>query len=575
MATWAEISAEVYTRKYRRLATLQRFLPRRKGLKILSDCHSRPHLLGSGLIDIVSKVDGDAVVLFSLNVKVWNAILHNNDLLLAFDGAIRGSALSSVAGNVRAVIVKAARQRLSRYEGLRTIAVLGCDPLYNVLSTESNVVVTNWRPKGLTTHLSTNSSRDCWVVPGGLSCPVCHDTGMYFLEKKLDALISKAHYCKLAPVLLTFTVQHEAGDPLPVLFNVFKGNGKGAFERFRRSAAYKAFVTCGATFEGKPYLPYIAVTEVTLNIDYKGFNRSVGAGSLVTPDDKEAWNELCSDFLDKYGCSAYVSPHLHYHALFFIRQESLTTYKSLIPSLKAAWASAVTDATAYYLGRVPDRAAVLARGLDCGVKPCDSAEYVCKRDGKRKSEVWDGAKELTKSSAKKRHNVDPFALLDYPSPLNEAIFAEYAAACVGKQCCSHNRDNFDAFFDAAVAAETARREAAAVAEERYHEEQVALWLEQQEQQQRDLRSSANSSPKLGTPSDLRSKSSESSIFKNLVKLKIKKLLSDRAHVNGNVFAIGGEKPERVIVQALLLFHGGSLVYSRERFYRALPTGYFP
>lgn len=538
------VPSEVYTRKYRRLATLQRFLHRERGLKVLSDCHSRLHPLGSGVVDVVTTIGDEVLTLFSLSLKVWNTILNNADLLLAFDGAIRGSSLSSVVGKVRAVLVDAAKSRRGCYEGLKTIVLLGCDPLYNALSSTSGVIVTNWRPKGLVSHLSSNSSKDSWVIPGGLSCPVCHDTGMYFLEQKLDALISKAHYCKLAPVLLTFTIQHAVGDPLPVLFNVFKGNGKGAFERFRRSAAYKALVGCGSTFDGKPYLPYIAVTEVTLNIDYKGFERRVKASSLfATPDDREAWNELCSDYLDEYGCSAFVSPHLHYHALFFIRRESLTTYKSLISSLKEAWASAVTAATEHYLGRTPDRAAVLARGLDCGVRPCNSAVYLCKRDGKSKSEVWDGAKELTRSAAKKHGNVDPFALLDYPSPLNEAIFADYAAACVGKQCCSHNRD-FDAFFEAAVGAETARREAAAVAVERYHEEQAA-----NVGSILSPSSAVGISPKVNLPADFRPILAESSIFSGLVNLKIKQLTVPL-----------GAAPWYI---------------SSERFYMALPTAYFP
>jgi len=250
-----------------------------------------------------------------------------------------------------------------------------------------------------------------------------------------------------------------------------------ALVAFRKTAAYKAFVSsCASTFNGKPFLPSFLSTEVVLGkIFYDKYKADVLSEaakrkavcrqlSLFNPfaDETAAVDvdnpNTCSGFFESHNINDYCNGwHVHKHGLFFIRKDSYKAYLSLIPALKAAWASAVVTATSSLLGRsLSERSKgfLAAEGLNCAITPSSTAAYLCKRD--KQQRAWGTEDELTRSTAKTRGGLSPFVLLDNPTPFHAALWQQYVTSCRGQQRYQTNK-GFSAFFDALQSRQSRRQ----------------------------------------------------------------------------------------------------------------------
>lgn len=559
------LQESVRVRRYRQQVTSQSIVyPLRQKIRLKSDDTRWRTLYGSlvscntRVIDrsipevfISGFVDGKDTVLFSVPEKLWQIVHANAALMSAFDAAIVGAPAADVPGRVAAVIRQAADSYSERkvkgkivilnneYRDLRKFVL---SPFCSVAVSEATGIVTGWFPTGL---------RYCG---NAFACPVCSERKAWQQRQRLNTVINLAYGNGLLPMMLTFTHSHKAGDSCSDGFAVMSA----ALVAFRKTAAYKTFVSsCASTFNGKPFLPSFLSTEVVLGkIFYDSYKADVLSESakrkeqarqlsLFNPfaDEIAAVDvdnpNTCSDFFKSHNINDYCNGwHVHKHGLFFIRKDSYKAYLSLIPQLKAAWASCVVDATAKLLGRsLSERSKgfLAAEGLNCALIPSSTAAYLCKRN--KQQRAWGTEDELTRSTAKTRGGLSPFTLLDNPTPFHAALWREYVTSCRGQQRYQTNK-GFSAFFDALQSRQFRRQ----------RQEQWKLSL-------RDLRTFAKATliPWRVTISDMRE------IFtSSLMSPKLDargdyrifgSLISDRVRVKGfspkmagKVFVIESEKP---------------------------------
>lgn len=467
------LQESVRVRRYRQQVTSQAImypLQERRRLKTddtrsrtlygsLVSCNTRVIDRSIPEVFISGFVDGKDTVLFSVPEKLWQIVHSNAPLMSAFDAAIVGSSAAAVPARVAAVIRQVADSYSERkvkgklvilnneYRDLRKFVL---SPFVSVAATTATGIVTGWYPQGL---------RYCG---NSFVCPVCSERKARQQRQRLNAVINTAYGNGLLPLMLTFTHSHKAGDSCADGFAVMSA----ALRLFRKSSAYKAFVTaCSSTFNGKAFLSSFLSTEVVLGkIFYDKYRADVLSEaakrkeqakqlSLFNPfagdDTVDADNPAdCSDFFKSHNVNDYCNWHVHKHGLFFIRKDSYKAYVSLIPALKAAWASCVVDATAKLLGRsLSERSKgfLAAEGLNCALIPSSTAAYLCKRD--KQQRAWGTEDELTRSTAKTRGGLSPFTLLENPTPFHAALWREYVTGCRGQQRYQTNK-GFSAFFEA-------------------------------------------------------------------------------------------------------------------------------
>lgn len=377
-------------------------------------------------------------VIVSFNLRLWNTIKYDSELLETFDKLIRSYPFDGA--------------RLRRWLGKVS------SDRHTLSAVLIQVDFKGKAVKGWFVGAPVSRCDNAWA------CPVCTPIALWKQRNRIASMVETGHKLGINGYMWSFTLPHKFGDALPVLFDTWRR----AFKLFKSKSAFKRFVkSCGFTFENRDYLPCIRVADVTLTARYDGFDRAFLSYRQAYDADPLTNSyrivDLRSNFAED-NANSFVSWHNHYHSLVFIKPGSFSAYQSLISELKVAWKDSVVKAISERFGRTVNVDEVLRYGLDCATRVAltsrelavaGSPAFGIDRELTERTpdkRLWSIEQELANPTAKRSDrrssrscHKEPFELLDKPTIFNRMVWKLYVAGIKNEQRFMQSK-HLDKFF---------------------------------------------------------------------------------------------------------------------------------
>ena len=259
-------------------------------------------------------------------------------------------------------------------------------------------------------------------------CPTCTPVYLNKQGALLNSQIDNAYTNGYEVIGVTFTIPHGYGRSLPNEAAVIHE----ALALFRRRAAYKKL---------DPVASVLAY-EVTLSLHYKNYNQTLQTYP-TDPTIEARFKERMVHYLQFYPQLAqYYNPadkaqimaaldnvnyHLHCHANFFCKKDSLSLWKDSSRRLKAIWAECAIKAYKRILNIdiSSKKKQILRSGLSISSQLIHSSDYLIK-NGKH---GLSGSEHINpKRKRRSRGHLDPFDLLDKPTPFHMIVWNDFVAS---------------------------------------------------------------------------------------------------------------------------------------------------